>query len=147
MYVTFIKCRVTVYTTVKIDFSNFSELEHLKLCTVVPATMRSFQVSNTSIVIEPSVTISNVLKLDRIFFCFVRFTSHFKCTSIVTVRLNRNIWLEQLSLFDSEYYWNSSWLRTDGLRWYLYPFGSTLRLLINLSPILTRVLISDVTKF
>ena len=48
-------------------------LEHLKLYAVVPATMRSFQVSNTSIVIEPSVTISNVLKLDRIFFLFRSF--------------------------------------------------------------------------
>ena len=38
-------------------FLEFSELEHLKLYAVVPATMRSFQVSNTSIVIEPSVTI------------------------------------------------------------------------------------------
>ena len=90
-------------------FLEFSELEHLKLYAVVPATMRSFQVPNTSIYFWTvrydfkRCTISTVVQFGSDLFCFVHFTSHFTITSIVTVRLNQNIWLERLSLFDSEY--------------------------------------------
>ena len=45
-------------------------LEHLKLYAVVPATMRSFQVSNASINYDPTVAISNVVKFESDIFLF-----------------------------------------------------------------------------
>ena len=111
-------------STVKFDFSDFNISKKNKVVRGRSSNNVKFLVYlKTSIYLNRPFTILDVVQFDRIFsVSFVSLLILKRCKY-------RHVQTESIYLigttiiFDSEFYRNSSWFQTDGLRWNLNMFG------------------------